>query len=96
MPDDFQVHAFVPLFFAGLVAVFVPRSTEIEIVSAGISERQVVYADCQDQAHVLGASASHRDTMPRTQSPAWLQQRQAKIIHCLQSRLPDPVASGSR
>jgi hypothetical protein len=96
MPEDFKVHASALLFFVGLVVDFVPRSTEIDIVSAGIADRQFVYAGCQDEARVPGATAPQSDNTPRTQSPAWLQQRHARIIHCLQSKLPEQVLSGSR
>jgi hypothetical protein len=98
MPHGFQVHpaALLLLAVAGSVAVFVPPSTETETAGADTMVRYAVYADCKARTHVPGAAAPTSGTTPRTQSPAWLQQRQAETIHCLHARLPDQVLSASR
>jgi len=98
MPHDFQGHPLMllPLALAGLVAVLVPPSTEFETASAGTEMRQAVYADCQAQARAPGATAPHSGTTPRTQSPAWLQQRQTEFMRCLHAGLPGQVLSASR
>jgi hypothetical protein len=98
MPHDFQGHRFMlwPLAIAGLMAVFVPPWTDIESGSASTTMRRAVYAECQAQALAPDTTAPRSGTTPRTQSPAWLQQRQAELFHCLQASLPGQVLSASR
>ena len=89
---------FVPIAVAVLAALAVPSGLQpVAVLDDGGAGLQA-YARCRAQSAPTRAAApaSVQALGPRTQSPAWLQQREAALIHCLQAELATARQASAR
>ena len=79
----------MPMAVAVLVAVAVPGSPDGAGTADDADSQHEVYTRCRAETAPLhaGPAASAPAFSPRTQSPAWLSQREAALEHCLQAAL---------